>query len=224
MNFYMIEVENIDFARNSPNWKSSTSSLSGERICPHGRSDVTAQHIFTWARPRISRAFQAYPTGGNLAAVHKFLRLEPAFGRNEIRPSTCPALGQAFRHFRRENFPELETFSASDTPIENIDALAECKKLKSLDLSGTKIKDIKALSGLTQLTSVYLAKTEVKDIAPLANAADLWSLDISGTKVKSLAPLQKLTKLSSITVSKGFSKGELNKLKKNNPTLEVNER
>lgn len=123
-----------------------------------------------------------------------------------------------------KNFPELEIFSAADIPIETIDSLSECKKLREMNVSGTKIKDIKALSGLTELTMVSVAKTEIQDISPLAKAENLWSLDISGTPVKSLSALQKLTKLSSLTVSKGFPKGEIEKLKKNNPTLRVNER
>ncbi|PKN24853.1 MAG: hypothetical protein CVU65_10550 [Deltaproteobacteria bacterium HGW-Deltaproteobacteria-22] len=123
-----------------------------------------------------------------------------------------------------KNMTELENLSLNSVPVEKIDALAECKKLQRLDLGGTKIKDIKALKELTALTSVTISKTAVADLSPLAKAENLWSLDINGSKVKSLGPIMKLTKLRSLTVSKGFSKGEIAKIKKAMPELNVNER
>jgi len=227
LSFYMSEVENIDFARKLTNLE-----VFDLYACPvkdlsplEGLTKLRKLNLYMGKAEDFSVLAKLVNLEEIWLQFTAFSDLNLLSGATKMKTLYLSWLkGQLTDISAVKNFPELDSFSASDTPIEKIDALAECKKLRNLQLSGTKIKDIKALSGLTQLASVDLAKTEVKDIAPLAKAAELWSLNISGTKVKSLAPLKDLTKLSSITVSKGFPKGEIEKLKKNNPKLQVSER
>jgi len=118
---------------------------------------------------------------------------------------------------------DLEYLDVSSKKVTDLSVVAKFSKLSSFSAGGTQIKTIAFLKGHTALTSVNISHTKVRDLRPLSSAKKLYSLRMHGTKVKSLAPLMKLEKLGFLTVSKGFAKGQLKRIKKKFPKLRLHE-
>ena len=114
--------------------------------------------------------------------------------------------GESFYNVSSENFKyftSLKELSLS-TYNDNINALANCRNLTSLELYSSDdddiLTDISALSSIPNLTTLYIESCEVlKDISPLGNCQNLTEISISwcdSLDISGLGNCQNLTTLS----------------------------
>lgn len=111
------------------------------------------------------------------------------------------------------NLVNLEELDMRSVKCGNIEALSNCKKLRSLIAFSCGIKDLKPLENLLNLEYLEIEFNEFEDVSALKNLTNLKYLDISklgmkydifGNKnptVKSIAALEKLVNLEFLSIS-----------------------
>nr|WP_307760533.1 cell wall-binding repeat-containing protein [uncultured Peptostreptococcus sp.] len=111
------------------------------------------------------------------------------------------------------NLVNLEELDMRSVKCGNIEALSNCKKLRSLTAFSCGIKDLKPLENLLNLEYLEIEFNEFEDVSALKNLTNLKYLDISklgmkydifGNKnptVKSIAALEKLVNLEFLSIS-----------------------
>lgn len=93
-------------------------------------------------------------------------------------------------------FPNLEKLSIINTPLRELDVLAQLPHLRSVTLRGCSITDCSFAAALTELSHLELACNEVTDLSPLVSLQSLQVLDVSHCPVAGFEPLMHLENLT----------------------------
>lgn len=96
---------------------------------------------------------------------------------------------------------ELDEIELSESSIENLEGIGQCKYAKTVDLSGNQISDLSDLWGLSGIEELDLSDNQIGLIDPLANLSNLRSLNLSNNRVTELEPLFGLGKLEMVDLS-----------------------
>ncbi|MBI9104164.1 MAG: leucine-rich repeat domain-containing protein [Spirochaetales bacterium] len=89
----------------------------------------------------------------------------------------------------------------ADYGIIDLDGLAYCLSVTSLNLTHNNISNIHDIMGLHNLKELYLGENQITDISYLGELIHLEILDISDNEIEDLSPLLNLTELQFINIS-----------------------
>ena len=119
-------------------------------------------------------------------------------------------------------FNKLETFHCTYSPVSDIRPLGSLQNLEEVVISNTSVEDIDALSNLKELKILDFSSTQVKNLTPLENSQKLEVLNCANTRIRFLKPLYGKSHLLKVTCyNTRVSKGQIKKLKRENPETEV---
>lgn len=74
------------------------------------------------------------------------------------------------------NYSSLAELTIETNPVNNLDALAKCKKLSFLHLRNTDVRSIAFVTELPQLNSLHLYKNPIEDLSPIYRCEGLKNL------------------------------------------------
>ena len=187
INFYMSEVDSIEFLRSTP-WVTSLNLYGIQHTFTSYEPVATLKHL-----QELNIYMNPQASDASLAPLAQLTRLRSInlFGTKDVSSLNFLA-----------NSHELEEVAASrSVKLTDIGALADKTVLSKVDLRGVKIDQIRALGDKPHLTHLNIGDTAVKDLAPLRTSPALQQLDLADSAVVDLAPLAGLRRLESLDLS-----------------------
>jgi Leucine-rich repeat (LRR) protein len=85
-----------------------------------------------------------------------------------------------------KEFKNLENIEITNSNVENIDSLKDCKKITRIDLSNNNIKDISVLEFLEKLSILNLNKNKINNIKPISELGILKRLYLSYNEIENI--------------------------------------